>query len=172
MTNVNITVTPTEVLPEPYYQAYILRFWRPYLGGLVFDLLVILQDYQAQGIQPTIKELVEAMGYGNRHTIVGRPASKSHPGREGLLDMAAKSGLLVHTVGEGDGRWEKKHSFVVSERFPLMSSKQVRTLSEERQRAHGAFLANVRGELDTAVLHRLFGVALGVEQGGQALEHS
>lgn len=159
MTNVTITVTPKEFLPEPYYQPYILRFWRPYLGGLVFDLLVILQDYQAQGYQPTIKELVEAMGFGNRHTIVGRPASKRHPGREGLLSMAVKSGLLVHTVGEGDGRWEQKHSFSVAERFPLLSPKQVKSLSEDRQRAHVEFMERVEANLDTAVLNLLFGVS-------------
>ena len=163
MHNITITITPNDALPDPYYQHYIWRFWRPLLGGLVFDLIVILQDYQAQGHLPTINELNEALAFGNRHTLVGRAASKTHPGREGLLQQAAKSGLLVHTVGEGDGRWERKHHFAVCERFPLLTEKQVRALSEERQAAHGAFLA----EVDTAVMQRLFGVP---EKSGEPLE--
>jgi hypothetical protein len=162
--NIAITLTPTDVLPEPYYTPYIWRFWRPLLGGLLFDFVVILQDFQAQGIEPTIKQLQAALAYGNRHTIVGRMASKSHPGRAGLIEQAVEAGLLVHRKGQGDGRWTKVHHFAVVERFPLLADVQVAALEEVNDllpRAHADFMAKVRG--DTAVMGQLFGVKAVVE---------
>jgi hypothetical protein len=150
--NVAIRLTPVEVLPEPHYGSYCTRFVRPYLGGLVYDLLVILQETAHDRHPPSINELVTYMGYGLRHTILGRKASPRKSAQEGLVDKAVKVGwLIVQTSGSGR---ETSHVFNVIERFPVLSHAQVATLPAWLQEQHYLFVQNV--EATTLGIRDLF----------------
>lgn len=157
MTNIAIRLTPIEVIPEPHYGPYCIRFVRPYLGGMVYDFLTILQDYAGQGRNPTIKEIVEVMGHGTQHTIVGRGPVSGKPAQEGLIDKAVQAGLLVHRT-HGHGR-QLAHIFDVVNRFPTLTPAQVCALSRERQERHYLFVRGVQKEV--ASFNQLF-VPVGV----------
>jgi len=165
MDNVAIRLTPVEVLPEPHYGRYCIRFVRPYLGGLVYDLLTILQEVAHDPVQPTINQLVDYMGYGLRHTLLGRKASPRKAAQEGLVDKAVQEGwLIVRTQGSGK---RMTYTFTVIERFPVLTAAQVATLPRWLQEEHYLFVA--QAEATTQNVRRLFARALELPDSGKGM---
>lgn len=165
MDNVTIRLTPVEVLPEPHYGRYCTRFVRPYLGGLVYDLLTILQEVAHDPVPPNINQIVDYMGYGLRHTILGRKASPRKAAQEGLVDKAVQAGwLIAQTKGSGK---RVSYTFTVIDRFPVLTHAQVATLPRWLQEEHYLFVA--KAEATTQSVHRLFARALELPDSGKRM---
>lgn len=163
MDNVTIRLTPVEVLPEPHYGRYCTRFVRPYLGGLVYDLLTILQEVAHDPVQPDINQLSMYLAHGSRHTLLGRRETPRGAAQEGLVQAAVKTKWLVHHT-TGTGR-QVAHSFHVVEQFPVLTHAQVATLPPWLQEQHYLFINKV--EETTQSVHRLFARALELPDSGE-----
>lgn len=128
-------VTAARVAADPLAVAddlYVWLFWRPYLGATAFDLWQLLIRCQllvrqrGDGRWPALARIADAMGEGGRIAILGRPATKSHPGQAGALDRLVLEGLVVYAVrGEGAGQ---RYEFDVAEVVPVLTPWQVKEL--------------------------------------------
>lgn len=121
---------------------YAQRFWRPVLGGLAFDLWLILRDYALEAEvtkeEASIAKIAATLAYGDRHTILGRGANGPNPARPGLIHSLIASGVVEHTkTGEGTAT---KHHFGVLEDLPLLTNDQIKQLSPEKRLEHEMFL--------------------------------
>lgn len=121
---------------------YCQRFWRPFLGGMAYDLWLILRDYAQEAEKtkesPSIELLVDTLGHGSRHTILGRKKSGNHPAQKGLLSQLAEVGIIHHDRVEWGGA--VRHVFHVIDQLPLLTESQVLTLSGRKQDEHSAYI--------------------------------
>lgn len=129
----------SEMIVTPVYAQ---RFWRPVLGGMAFDLWLILRDY-AQEVErtkefPTINLIVDTLGYGSRHTVLGRRGSGNHPAQEGLFSKLEKEGIIHHNSFLWGGA--VRHEFSVLDQLPLLTVEQISRLSPRKQGEHQRFL--------------------------------
>lgn len=125
---------------------YAIRFWRPYLGADLFDLLQIISSYAYEfevlgKPGPTIKTLVRKLGRGDKSKLVGRAPAKSnpekYPGTPGLLNELRDHDLCHHhSKGRGRGQEQFFDYLTKIEDLPLLTPKQVATLSQEDQSEH------------------------------------
>jgi len=130
---------------------YAIRFWRPYLGADLFDLLLIISSYAYEFEKldkegPSLKTLVNKLGRGDLSKMVGRPPTttrggKKYPGCYGLLNELRDHNLCHHN-SEGKGRGQKQYFDYLTkmENLPMLTPKQVATLSQEDQDEHYEWL--------------------------------
>lgn len=123
----SMTETPLDKLTAS--REYVQLFWRAYLGAIPFALWETLSVFQlnkpADQPWPTIKFLVSLLGPGvSRHTILGRPKSKSHPGQQGSLDLLSSERLIYYWT-EGDFPATRRYLFRVHTALPLLTPSQV-----------------------------------------------
>lgn len=108
---------------------YLNLFWRPYVGAIPFsfyELLCSLDWYvEHKGRWPSISLMTQMLGKGvDRHTILGRAATKKRPALEGALDILVRDHLVAFdTIGEGRGT---RYNFVPKRNLPLLTPSQVR----------------------------------------------
>lgn len=136
-----VSLDPTRgYIPLPHYG---IRFWQPLIGLQAFSLWQVLRSYghfvkQGKMEWPTIELLVDTLGQGSRHTILGRNASGNRPEQVGLVDELIKARLVRHWV-TGEGR-AVTHNFDVLDELPLLAPAQVRLLPPRKQQEHQTFL--------------------------------
>lgn len=129
---------------------YAVRFWRPYLGADLFDLLQIISSYayefEVLGKDgPTLKTLVNKLGRGDISKLIGRPATvskgKQYAAVPGLLNEL-RDHNLCHHHSDGKGRGQKQYFDYLTkiEDLPLLTPKQVAKLSAEDQIEHQEWL--------------------------------
>jgi hypothetical protein len=130
---------------------YAIRFWRPYLGPDVFDLLQIISSYAYEfevlrKDGPTLTALINKMGRGkDTRKLTGRTGSgKGDSYREGSYGWLneLRDHRLCDYWQDGYGRWAKNyfdHLTKVSD-LPLLTPKQVARLSPEDQAEHEEWL--------------------------------
>lgn len=130
---------------------YAMRFWRPYLGADVFDLLQIISSYAYEfevlrKDGPTLKTLIHKLGRGgDTRKLTGRPGSGKEEtyrdGSYGWLNELRDHRLCDHWT-DGHGRGAKQyfdHLTKVSD-LPLLTPKQVSALSKDDQAEHEEWL--------------------------------
>lgn len=121
-------------------ETYIRLFYPAVIGARAFVLWDMLRHIQADGAPwPTIDELASLLGPGTgRHAIVGRKASRSRPGQEGLLDELVKFNMLRYWIDE-EGTPNQRYFFIVRETLPTLTAEQVAMLPPAVQERHYAF---------------------------------
>lgn len=129
---------------------YALRFWRPYLGADVFDLLQIVSSYAYEfevlkKDGPSIKTLANKMGRGDVYSLVGRSGSGKgdthRKGKYGWLNELRDHRLCDHKqVGHGRGAKQYFDYLTKVSDLPLLTPKQVASLSEEDRVEHEEWL--------------------------------
>lgn len=129
---------------------YAIRFWRPFLGADVFDLLQIVSSYAYEfevlkKDGPSIKVLAAKMGRGDVYSLVGRSGSgqgeTQRKGKYGWLNELRDHRLCDHKqVGHGRGAKQYFDYLTKISDLPLLTPKQVATLSEEDQLEHEEWL--------------------------------
>lgn len=130
---------------------YAIRFWRPYLGPDVFDLLQIISSYAYEfevlrKDGPSLKTLINKLGRGgDTRKLTGRPGSGKEEtyrdGSYGWLNELRDHSLCDHWT-DGHGRGAKQyfdHLTKVSD-LPLLTPKQVAVLSKDDQAEHEEWL--------------------------------
>ncbi len=137
---------------------YAVRFWRPFIGGQAFDLLMILSAYHYECAVlgkpwPKIEKLARKLDNGTRYTILGRKRDGIfHPG---LVHKLEELGLLTHTTkGKGKGL---KHYFdiVPIDELPLLTPAQVAQLHKLDQQEHEEFLETFSSRINVEAWKRL-----------------
>lgn len=129
---------------------YAIRFWRPFLGADVFDLLQIISSYAYEfevlkKDGPSIKTLARKMGRGDVYSIVGRSGSGEgdthRKGKYGWLNELRDHRLCDHQQA-GHGRGAKQYFDYLTKvsDLPLLTPYQVATLSPEDQEEHEEWL--------------------------------
>lgn len=129
---------------------YAIRFWRPFLGADVFDLLQIISSYAYEfeilkKDGPSIKVLATKMGRGDVYSLVGRSGSgegeKHRKGKYGWLNELRDHRLCDHKqVGHGRGAKQYFDYLTKVSDLPLLTPKQVARLSAEDQAEHEEWL--------------------------------
>jgi hypothetical protein len=128
---------------------YTFRFWQPLLGVRAYALFVTLNHcadahkYFGEPL-PSIEALVEMIGYGSRHTLLGRGPTKGRPPQTGILDLLVETGLArLWRTGRGQGT---RYVFAVYpvEDLPLLTPFQVGKLSDRKQREHETWLRHFK----------------------------
>lgn len=130
---------------------YAIRFWRPYLGADVFDLLQIISSYAYEfevlrKDGPSLKTLIQKMGRGGEtRRLTGRPGSGKggtyRDGSYGWLNELRDHHLCDHWT-DGHGRGSKQyfdHLTKIGD-LPLLTPKQIAQLSEDDQQEHEEWL--------------------------------
>jgi hypothetical protein len=142
-------------MPEasPAYQSL---FWRPFLGNAAFALWDVLRALDLDGdgfveVPATIKELAQMVGSGDRHTILGRPKTKTRPEQVGALARLVDENLVRFT-STGPDRWHRKFHFWVIRNPPMLIKIQVDTLPEAVKAFHTRFV----GEKFLAEIHNYY----------------
>lgn len=129
---------------------YAIRFWRPYLGPDVFDLLQIISSYAYEfevlkKDGPSLKTLTRKMGRGDTKSLKGRASSGEgdtrRSGKYGWLNEL-RDHRLCHHWTDGSGRGAKQYFDYLTKvsDLPLLTPKQVATLSPEDQEEHEEWL--------------------------------
>lgn len=129
---------------------YAIRFWRPFLGADVFDLLQIISSYAYEfevlkKDGPSIKTLARKMGRGDVYSIVGRGGSGEgdthRKGKYGWLNELRDHQLCDHKqVGHGRGAKQYFDYLTKVSDLPLLTPHQVAMLSAEDQEEHEEWL--------------------------------
>lgn len=140
-----VSLDPTRgYIPTSHYG---VRFWQPLLGLQAYSFWQVLRSYghfvkQGRMEWPTIEILVETLGSGSRHTILGRNASGNRPEQKGLVAELVEARLCRHwTTGESR---RLTHHFDVLDELPLLSPVQVAALPSRKQAEHETFLRYFR----------------------------
>lgn len=129
---------------------YAIRFWRPFLGADVFDLLQIISSYAYEfevlkKDGPSIKTLARKLGRGDVYSIVGRGGSGEgdthRKGKYGWLNELRDHHLCDHKqVGHGRGAKQYFDYLTKVSDLPLLTPYQVGILTPEDQEEHEEWL--------------------------------
>ena len=150
---------------------YAIRFWQPYMeahGRGSFALLLILSSYayevETYGVKgPTIKQLIQKMGWGDWTTLAGRKkTSGTNKARAGLLGVL-RDLLICDHVSEGSGRGQVQifRYLTKIQDLPVLTLKQAAELSPDDQEEHTEWLRRhtaiaieewLRDERESAIL--------------------
>lgn len=125
---------------------YAVRFWRPFLGPILFDLLHIISDYDYEvrvlhKPGPKMNDLHRKLGHGDIYDLVGRKASSGRAGKYGWINELRDHNLCHHIqVGRGRGAKHYFDSLTLIENLPLLTPKQVEKLDPKDQEEHREWL--------------------------------
>lgn len=127
---------------------YAIRFWQPLIGERAFALWQTLRSYgfyvrQTGSEWPTIEALVDTLGSGTRHALLGRNGytlngTQEIPARDGAIKMLTEM-RIAHYWTVGSGR-NVTYFFKVLDSLPLLSPLQVELLSPRKQFEHDQYL--------------------------------
>jgi len=124
---------------------YALRFWRPLIGAVPFALYEALNHYHDMVYfygekWPTIEEIVETIGQGTRHTLLGRGPTGNRPAQTGAIDTLVEHRLAyLRTIGEGRGTRYFFKVFPIED-IDVLTPAQLKRLSPRKQKQHDDWL--------------------------------
>lgn len=124
---------------------YALRFWRPLIGAVPFALYEALNHYHDMVYYysekwPTISAIVETIGQGTRHTILGRGPTGDRPAQKGAVDVLVEHRLAYFwTTGQGPGTRYYFKVFPIED-IEVLTPKQLSQLSKLKQKQHRDWL--------------------------------
>lgn len=124
------------VYMQPTSFEYQEQFWRPYLGQAfsLWRVLCVVQDLVGRGRWPSIEVIAGMLEQGNRHTILGREATKDRPALIGMLPRLVAEWLVTYqTTGVGV---KQRYTFEVRPHVPMLTPVQIKTLPPLIRKRH------------------------------------